>query len=103
MTKSDIPGTAFTFALGIGVGAAIALLFAPKSGEEFRGQITDTVNDGVKQVQAAGAELRERAQDFVETATGQVQDAFEAGEAAFQKASRGTTRHGNKHEGHARA
>ena len=103
MTKSDFPGTALTFALGLGVGAAIALLFAPKSGEELRGQISDTVNDGVKQIQAAGADLGERARDFVETAKDEVQNAFEAGEAAFQKASRGSTRHGNKQEGHTRA
>jgi gas vesicle protein len=103
MTKSDVRGTAFTFALGIGVGAAIALLFSPKSGEEIRGQIADTVNDGVKQLKATGADLSDRAQDFVESAKDQMQDAFEAGESAFQKASRAATKHGNKHEGHARA
>lgn len=103
MTKSDIPGTIFTFALGVGVGAAVALLFAPKSGEELREQIGDTVNDGVKQIQATGADLKERAQDFVEMAKDQVQDAFEAGEAAFQKASRGTSKPGSKHDSHARA
>jgi gas vesicle protein len=103
MSKSDIPGTVLTFALGIGVGAAVALLFAPKSGEELREQIGDTVNDGVKQLQAAGTDLKERAQDFVDNAKEQVQDAFEAGETAYQKASRAALKHANKHEGHARA
>jgi gas vesicle protein len=34
-----------TFAAGVGVGAAAAILLAPASGEEFRSQIGDKVQD----------------------------------------------------------
>lgn len=34
-----------TFAAGVGVGIGAALLFAPASGEELRGQIGDKVQD----------------------------------------------------------
>lgn len=34
-----------TFAAGVGVGVGAALLFAPASGEEIRGQIGDRVQD----------------------------------------------------------
>ncbi|MGA8273409.1 MAG: YtxH domain-containing protein [Candidatus Sulfotelmatobacter sp.] len=42
-----------TFAAGVGVGLGAALLFAPASGEEFRGQIGDKVHD-------IGDRMRER-------------------------------------------
>jgi hypothetical protein len=46
-----------TLALEAGAGAAAALLFAPKNGEELCGGIDDGLNDGVDQVRAAGKDL----------------------------------------------
>jgi gas vesicle protein len=50
MTRSDAPGTIFTFILGIAVGAVAALLLAPKSGEDLRADIAEGVSEGADQV-----------------------------------------------------
>ena len=76
------------FAVGAGVGAALALLFAPKSGEELRSDITDRVNDGVNQVRSTGKDLKRRTQRVVDMAKDQVQDAIEAGDTAYNQAKR---------------
>ncbi len=92
MSKSDAPAMIFTFALGVGVGAVAALLFAPKAGEDLRADIADSISDGVKHIERTGEDLQQRAQAFLDEAKGQVQDAFEAGETAFQKASKPATK-----------
>jgi len=88
MNRKQIPGAVATFAVGAGVGAALALLFAPKSGEELRGDIADGVNDGVNQVRTTGKDLKRRAQRVVDMAKDQVQDAIEAGDNAYNQAKR---------------
>ena len=49
------------FVAGIGIGAAIALLFAPQSGEETRKQIAEKAQDGKDFVAAKGREIRKQA------------------------------------------
>jgi len=88
MNRKRIPGAIATFAVGAGIGAALALLFAPKSGEELRGDIADGVNDGVNQVRSTGRDLKRRAQRAVDVAKDQVQDAIDAGDSAFNQAKR---------------
>jgi gas vesicle protein len=88
MNRKQLPGTILTFAVGAGIGAAVALLFAPKSGEELRGDIADGVNDGVNQVRSTGKDLKRRAQRVVDMAKDQVQDAIEAGDNAYNQAKR---------------
>jgi len=88
MNRKQVPGAIATFAVGAGIGAALALLFAPKSGEELRGNIADGVNDGVNQVRSTGRDLKLRAQRAVDVAKDQVQDAIEAGDSAYNQAKR---------------
>jgi len=42
------------FLLGLGVGAGVALLFAPTSGEELRDKIADYTEDAVTTVRQKG-------------------------------------------------
>ena len=51
-----------TFVAGVGVGVGAALLFAPASGEEIRGQIGDKVQD-------IGDRMRERFSSRASTGT----------------------------------
>lgn len=88
MNKKQIPGAIATFAVGAGIGVAVALLLAPKSGEELRGDIADGVNDGVNQVRSTGRDLKRRAQRAVDMAKDQVQDAMDAGDAAYNQAKK---------------
>ena len=43
---------------GMIVGSALALLFAPQSGNELRGKIKDMIDDGVDRVMAKAEEAK---------------------------------------------
>ncbi len=91
MRRNGISGTVLPFAVGLGVGAAVALLFAPKAGEDLRSDITEGVNDGVNQIRSTGKELKRKVQRLADAAQDQVdrvQDAIEAGETAYSQASK---------------
>jgi gas vesicle protein len=80
--------TILTFALGAGVGAVIALLLAPKAGEELRNDIADGVSDGVNRVRSTGKDLKRRTQKIIALAQDHVQDAVEAGQEAYGQAKK---------------
>ena len=91
MKKNGMPGTILPFAVGLGLGAAVALLFAPKAGEELRNDISEGVNEGVNQLRSTGKELKRKAQRLADTAQDQVdrvQDAIEACENAYSQAAK---------------
>jgi gas vesicle protein len=52
--------------IGGGIGAIIALLFAPKSGEELRGDIADVTRKGIEKSRETAAQLQERAGEYYE-------------------------------------
>ena len=59
--------TKLTYLLvGGGIGAVLALLFAPKSGEELRGDIADASRKGLEKGKEAAAQLQERAGEYYE-------------------------------------
>jgi gas vesicle protein len=86
--------TKLTYLLvGGGIGAILALLFAPKSGEELRGDIADVTRKGIEKSKETAAHLqekageyyevsRERAGEFYETAQEKAADLAEKAKAA---------------------
>ncbi len=52
--------------IGGGIGAVIALLFAPKSGTELRGDIADVTRKGLEKSKETAAHLQERAGEYYE-------------------------------------
>ena len=52
--------------IGGGIGAVIALLFAPKSGVELREDIADVTRKGLEKSKEAAAQLQERAGEYYE-------------------------------------
>ena len=59
--------TKVTYLLGgIGIGAILALLFAPKSGQELRGDIADATRKGVEKGKETAALVGEKAGDYYE-------------------------------------
>ena len=86
MSRVHWSGTILPFVLGVGVGSVAALLFAPKAGEELRGNIAEGVSDGVNQLRSTGKDLKQRAQKLVGLAKDHVQDAMEAGNNAYSQA-----------------
>jgi gas vesicle protein len=54
------------FLVGMGIGALIGILFAPKSGEETREYLNSKADEGREYAQRKARELRERAEDLIE-------------------------------------
>jgi len=75
-----------TFEVGIGVGALLALLFAPSSGEETREYISGTVKQGLDDAASTGRRWTRRAQEKVDDVKANVADAVEAGGKAYRTA-----------------
>ena len=81
------------FILGIGVGMAVGLLFAPKSGEETRALLKGRADEGRDFVKRKSGEIRETATDFIGRGKEavirqreQVAAAVEAGRQAYREA-----------------
>ncbi len=80
------------FIVGLGVGALIGILFAPKSGEETREFLLDKADESREYAQKKARELRERADDLIERSKeimsrqkDSISAAVEAGKDAYQK------------------
>ncbi len=54
------------FVVGLGLGALVGILFAPKSGEETREFLVEKADEGSKYAQRKARELKERAEDLIE-------------------------------------
>lgn len=54
------------FLVGLGIGALVGVLFAPKSGEDTRDYLAKKADEGRDYAQKKARELRERADDLIE-------------------------------------
>ena len=70
------------FAVGAVVGAAVALLYAPATGEETRRMIADKAREGRKRAE----ELARQGREFVEGHRSTISDALDRGREAFEQA-----------------
>ena len=82
------------FFLGLGLGAAIGVLFAPQSGEETRRLIKDKADEGVDILKRRSAEFQESANDALERGKqglrrqkDALSGAVEAGRQAYREAA----------------
>jgi len=65
--SGDSISTRLTYLLiGGGIGAILALLFAPKSGHELRGDIKDATRKGIDRSREAAQQLSDRAGEYYE-------------------------------------
>ena len=62
--------------IGAGIGATLALLFAPKSGRELRGDIADYTRRGVDAAGEGARQIGTRASEVYDTASERVQGAY---------------------------
>jgi gas vesicle protein len=66
------------FLVGAGIGAVLALLFAPKSGEELRSDIADATRKGIDRSKEAAQQLGAKATEYYDTARETAGEYYEA-------------------------
>ncbi len=81
------------FFLGLGLGVAVGMLFAPKSGEETREILKQKADEGADYLKKRGEELRETASEYVDRGRDafsrqrdNIAAAVDAGKAAYREA-----------------
>ena len=80
------------FLVGLGIGALVGILFAPKSGQETREYLSGKAEEGREYAQRKASELRERADELMERSKEmvgrqkeQLSAAVDAGREAYQR------------------
>jgi gas vesicle protein len=80
------------FFLGLGLGVAAGILFAPKAGSETRELIKSRANEGADYVRRSSTQVRDAAGDLVERGRtvlnrqkDTLNDAMEAGKQAYRE------------------
>src|SRR6202167_447022 len=66
MSENNAGSKVSFFLVGLGIGALVGILFAPKSGEETREYLSSKADEGKEYAQKKARELRERAEDLIE-------------------------------------
>jgi gas vesicle protein len=86
------------FFLGLGVGVAVGVLFAPKAGTETREFIRDKAGEGVDYVKRRGEDLRDTATETIERTKEKLRRqkenlaaAVDAGKQAYRDATSDST------------
>lgn len=76
--------TTLFFLTGLGIGAGLAALFAPRSGEETRGWIADTADRKFKVLRRVGRRSFRRLQDAVAEGEEKVTDVLRNGKKGLE-------------------
>jgi len=91
------------FAFGLGLGLAVGVLFAPKSGEETREYIRARADEGKDYLRQRGDELRDKAGDALDrgrTVVNRQREnlsaAVEAGKQAYRDSVSGRSAEGDQ-------
>src|SRR5271156_6096423 len=66
MSDNSVGSKVSVFLVGLGIGALVGILFAPKSGDETREYLTGKADEGREFAQRKARELRDRAEDLIE-------------------------------------
>ncbi len=64
--REQLGTTVLFIALGLGIGAILALLFAPASGKEFRDDISNTIEDRFGRREPSGLTLDKLEKEFAD-------------------------------------
>ncbi len=92
---ADNDGNGFLwFLAGLGIGAAVGILYAPKAGDETRQRIRDAAGESSTVVRDRARQAREQAgtwvdkgREYLNQQREQVRSAYEAGRQAYREAT----------------
>lgn len=92
---ADNDGSGFLwFLAGLGIGAAVGILYAPKAGDELRQQLREVAEDSRDKVKERARQAREQAgnwadkgRDYLNQQKEQIRSAYEAGRQAYREAT----------------
>jgi len=95
MSENEGGGAGFLwFLAGLGIGAAVGILYAPKSGGELRQQLREVAEDGSNTVKERARQAREQAgtwaekgRDYLNQQRDQIRSAVDAGRHAYREAT----------------
>jgi len=76
------------FAIGVAAGAAVALLYAPQSGEKTRRQVRRKLEDASDYVKDTADTISERASKAYKVGRGAVEDALDSASSVYDAAAK---------------
>ncbi|MGA9353278.1 MAG: YtxH domain-containing protein [Terriglobales bacterium] len=90
---ADRDGSSFLwFLAGLGVGAVVGVLYAPKAGDEMRETIREKAQDGAERARQQARRAKEQANDWMDRGRDvisqqkeQFRNAYEAGRQAYNE------------------
>jgi gas vesicle protein len=86
MMRKSWPEISSAFAIGLGVGVIVGMMWAPQSGEQTRSLLRDKAQEGIDGAAAQGKKVAKRAQRAADDAREFVNDAVDAGQSAYREA-----------------
>lgn len=96
MSDRDSSSSLIWFLAGLGFGALVGVLYAPRSGRETRDAIKNSAQEGSEYLKTRGKEAREtvsqwvdRSKDVVSQKKDQISSAIDATRQAYREASEG--------------
>jgi len=98
MADRDGGGSSFLwFLAGLGVGAVVGVLYAPRSGEEMRDVIRSKAEEGAERARHHARRAREQANDWMDRGrdalnqhSDRFRNAYEAGRQAYNETTAAT-------------
>jgi gas vesicle protein len=84
--RTNWPQISSAFAIGLGVGAMVGMIWAPQSGQETREMLREKAQDGIDGAVAQGRRAARKAQRAADGAKEFVSDAMDAGQSAYREA-----------------
>lgn len=87
-------GGVLWFLAGLGIGAAVGILYAPKTGEETRQKIReaaeqsrDVVKERAQQAKDQAGTWADKGRDYLNSQKDQIRSAYEAGRQAYREST----------------
>jgi gas vesicle protein len=97
MSDNRLSRSILGFCVGMGLGAVLGLIFAPKSGEELRGDISEGAQQGLnaatrhgrkwaRRAKGAASDVSSRVSDVTSRVSDQLDEAMDSGREAYEEA-----------------